>query len=126
MTRVTELLSARIPPHILPGYFSHHCPSIVAVHGLAANPDYAWVWQPKNNPPGRHGYPDKHFNWLKDLLPTEMSSASLSCRVMAFNYDSKWFMDAPKQKLSDLSNRLLDSLRNKREKVCPEPNLQRS
>ncbi|KAG6977871.1 Vegetative incompatibility protein HET-E-1 [Fusarium oxysporum f. sp. conglutinans] len=90
--------------------------SIVAVHGLAANPDYAWVWQPKNNPPGHPEYPAKHFNWLKELLPIELSSAQLSCRVMTFNYDSKWFMNAPQQRLSNISDTLLVSLRNKRDK----------
>ncbi|KAF6528366.1 hypothetical protein HZS61_008668 [Fusarium oxysporum f. sp. conglutinans] len=94
---------------------------IVAVHGLAANPDYAWVWQPKNNPPGHPEYPAKHFNWLKELLPIELSSAQLSCRVMTFNYDSKWFMNAPQQRLSNISDTLLVSLRNKRDKATGRP-----
>lgn len=95
---------------------SNHRFSIVAVHGLGANPDYAWVWNPKNNPPNRPGYPSGWFNWLKELLPTE-----LSCRVMTFNYDSKWLMNAPQQRLSNISDGLLDSLRNKRDedKVGP-------
>lgn len=92
--------------------------SIVAVHGLGANPDYAWVWLPKNNPPNRRGYPDKPFNWLRELLPAKISKP---CRVLAFNYDSRWFWDAPQQKLSSISDTLLDSLRNDREqnKVGP-------
>ncbi|EXA31563.1 hypothetical protein FOVG_17184 [Fusarium oxysporum f. sp. pisi HDV247] len=94
---------------------------IVAVHGLAANPDYAWVWQPKNNPPGHPGYPAKHFNWLRELLPNELSSAQLSCRVMTFNYDSKWFMNAPQQRLSNISDTLLVSLRNERHKATGRP-----
>ncbi|KPM42707.1 hypothetical protein AK830_g3870 [Neonectria ditissima] len=89
---------------------------IVAVHGLAANPDYAWVWQPKNNPPDCPGYPKEYFNWLKDLLPTKLSSGKLPSRVMTFNYDSTWLMKAPQQRLSNISDQLLDSLRNKREK----------
>ncbi|KFZ17155.1 hypothetical protein V502_04720 [Pseudogymnoascus sp. VKM F-4520 (FW-2644)] len=47
---------------------------IVAVHGLGATPDYAWVWLPKNNPP-----------------------------------------EAPQQRLSNISDNLLNSLRNNRE-----------
>ncbi|KAK7398580.1 hypothetical protein QQX98_012036, partial [Neonectria punicea] len=35
---------------------------------------------------------------------------------MTFNYDSKWFMNAPQQRLSNISDKLLVSLRNKREK----------
>jgi hypothetical protein len=91
----------------------NHRLSIVAVHGLGANPAYAWVWLTKNNPPGGQEYPKMPLNWLKELLPAE-----LSCRVMAFNYDSKWFLDAPQQRLSNISDTLLDSLRNIREKVA--------
>ncbi|KAH7159350.1 hypothetical protein DER46DRAFT_560375 [Fusarium sp. MPI-SDFR-AT-0072] len=94
---------------------------IVAVHGLGANPDYAWVWQPKNNPSGCPGYPAHHFNWLRELLPTELSSKQLSCRVMTFNYDSRWFMNAPQQRLSNISDKLLVNLRNKREKATGRP-----
>ncbi|KAK7418752.1 hypothetical protein QQX98_003770 [Neonectria punicea] len=78
--------------------------------------NYAWVWQPKNNPPDGTGYPTEHFNWLKDLLPTRLSSTKLPCRVMTFNYDSTWLMNAPQQRLSNISDKLLDSLQNWREK----------
>jgi hypothetical protein len=105
-----QLLSTSLPLNSLK--ISNHRLSIVAVHGLAANPDYAWVWQPKNNPPNRRGYPAEYFNWLKELLPTK-----LSCRVMTFNYDSNWFMNAPQQGLSSIAGTLLDSLRNEREEV---------
>ncbi|KAH7140444.1 hypothetical protein B0J13DRAFT_608806 [Dactylonectria estremocensis] len=113
------------PPAEYPIQILHHDSNatidIVAVHGLAANPDYAWVWQPQNNPPGRPEYPAKHFNWLRELLPTELSSKQLSCRVMTFNYDSKWFMNAPQQRLSNISDELLVSLRNKREEATGRP-----
>ncbi|KFZ13980.1 hypothetical protein V501_03452 [Pseudogymnoascus sp. VKM F-4519 (FW-2642)] len=90
---------------------------IVAVHGLGANPNYAWIWLPKNNPPDNPNYPDKPLNWLKDLLPSKLLSSKLPCRVMAFNYSSKWFLDAPQVRLSNISDNLLDSLRNNRTKV---------
>ncbi|KAK9444704.1 Ankyrin repeat-containing domain protein [Metarhizium brunneum] len=106
-----------LPPAAEPGLQILHdsdAPKIdiVAVHGLGANPDYAWVWLPKNNPPNRCGYPDKPFNWLQELLPAKISKP---CRVLAFNYDSRWFWDAPQQKLSSISDTLLDGLRNDRE-----------
>ncbi|KAK3689501.1 hypothetical protein B0T22DRAFT_440978 [Podospora appendiculata] len=85
-------------------------PWTAAVHGLGANPDYAWVWNPNNNPPGSDGYPSEWFNWLKEMLPME-----LSCRVMTFNYDSKWFMDAPQQRLPSISDTLMRSLQTKRD-----------
>ncbi|KAK5988294.1 Vegetative incompatibility HET-E-1-like protein [Cladobotryum mycophilum] len=94
---------------------------IIAVHGLAANPDYAWIWLPKNNPPGIPGYPEKHFNWLKDLLPTKLASSNIPSRIMTFNYDSNWFLDAPKQRLSNISDSLLASLRNKRVEANARP-----
>jgi hypothetical protein len=83
--------------------------SIVALHGLGARPEYAWVWLPKNNPPGRNT-PDQPYNWLKHLLPTE-----LCCRVLAFNYESRWHRDAPQQRLPSISDTLLNALRSKRE-----------
>ncbi|KAJ3494179.1 hypothetical protein NLG97_g4251 [Lecanicillium saksenae] len=89
---------------------------IVAVHGLGANPDYAWVWLPKNNPANPHGYPDKPFNWLKDLLPDEMAKDEQPCRVLTYNYDSAWIADAPQQRLSNISDILLETLRNIRDK----------
>ncbi|KAI1178823.1 hypothetical protein F4777DRAFT_63233 [Nemania sp. FL0916] len=99
---------------------------IVAVHGLAANPDYAWIWQPKNNPRDSkgqsiEGYPTKHVNWLKELLPDSLSSAQLPCRVITFNYDSRWFMDAPQQRLSNISDNLLTSLQSARDKATTRP-----
>ncbi|KAH8679338.1 hypothetical protein BGZ61DRAFT_508198 [Ilyonectria robusta] len=95
---------------------------MVAVHGLAANPDYAWVWQPKNNPADGCGYPTEHFNWLKHLLPAELLlSTQLSCRIMTFNYELKWLINAPQQRLSNISDKLLVSLRNKREKATDRP-----
>jgi hypothetical protein len=86
----------------------------VAVHGLGANPKYAWVWNPKNNPPGSKAYPAKPVNWLVDLLPQVIPQP---CRIMTFNYDSTWIFDAPQQRLSTISDELLMCLRNKREKV---------
>ncbi|KAJ5701060.1 hypothetical protein N7488_008608 [Penicillium malachiteum] len=93
---------------------------IVAVHGLAANPDYAWVWQSKNNPPDEPGYPTKDINWLRDLLPTSLSSSKVSCRIITFNYDSTWFMKAPQQRLSNISETLLQSLGKARENCGSE------
>lgn len=91
--------------------------SIVAVHGLGANPDYAWVWLPKNNPPNNPSYPNEPLNWLRDLLPPKLLSSKLPCRIMAFNYDSRWLLKAPQQRLSNISDNMLSSLRNNRAKV---------
>ena len=86
----------------------------MAVHGLGANPKYAWVWNPKNNLPGKKGYPDKEVNWLVDLFPQVISKPY---RVMTFNYNSTWHSNAPKQRLSLVSVDLLKELQNQRENV---------
>ncbi|KAK2600077.1 hypothetical protein QQS21_005163 [Conoideocrella luteorostrata] len=82
---------------------------IVGVHGLAAKPDYAWIWRPQNNRPGA-GYPQRPFNWLKELLPTESK-----CRVVTFNYNSQWMSNAPQQRASSISDELIASLQYMRE-----------
>ncbi|KFY45994.1 hypothetical protein V494_00659 [Pseudogymnoascus sp. VKM F-4513 (FW-928)] len=94
---------------------------IVAVHGLGANPDYAWLWLPKNNPPNNPSYPKKPLHWLRDLLPSKLLSSELPCRVMTFNYDSRWFLKAPQQRLSNISDNLLGSLRNNRKEATDRP-----
>jgi len=92
--------------------------SIIGVHGLGANPVHAWLWHKKNNPDDGddRGYPTTDLNWLQELLPSKLASAKVSCRVMVYNYDSGWIMNARKQRLSNISDRMLDSLRNKRGK----------
>lgn len=114
LTTPTQLLSRFLALNYLARF--NHLLSIVAVHGLGANPDYAWVWLPKNNPGDRPEYPNKPYNWLKELLPNKLSCR---VRVMTFNYDSKWFMNAPQQRLSNISDTLLHSLQNKRKEVSP-------
>lgn len=89
---------------------------ILAVHGLGANPSYAWVWQPKNNPPGRSGYPKEHFNWLKELLPTKLAQAEIPCRVMTYNYSSDWFKSDQFTRLTNMSDNLLRLLSAHRKK----------
>jgi hypothetical protein len=58
---------------------------------------------------------EKRVNWLadEDLLPAKIPSA----RIMTFNYESKWHVDAPKQRLSLCAEQLLTALQNKRKEV---------
>jgi hypothetical protein len=99
-------------------HFNTDCHSIVGVHGLGANPVHAWLWHKKNNPVDSNGrgYPTTDLNWLQELLPSKLASAKVSCRVMVYNYDSGWIVNARKQRLSNISDRMLDSLQNKRGK----------
>ena len=58
---------------------------------------------------------ERYINWLKDdnLLPGSIPAS----RIMSFNYESKWFLDAPKQSLSSCAIQLLTALDNLRKTV---------
>ena len=85
--------------------------SVVAVHGLGADP--AWAWVRKIGVEGTDQY--KKVNWLadKDLLPAKIPHA----RIMTFNYEAKWHKDAPKQRRDLCADQLLSALDNKRKEV---------
>ena|ERR1700694_4318091 len=87
--------------------------SIVAVHGLGANPD--WAWARKVNVDSGASGEGRNVNWLADpdLLPAKIPHA----RIIAFNYESKWHKDAPKQRRSLCADQLLTALDNKRKEV---------
>jgi len=57
----------------------------------------------------------KKVNWLadKDLLSAKMPHA----RIMAFNYESQWHKNAPKQRHDLCAEQLLTALDNKRKEV---------
>ena len=86
--------------------------SIVAVHGLGANPDWAWVRKVKKRD---HGGEELKVNWLADkhLLPSVIPNA----RIMTFNYESRWHRDAPWQRRSLCAIELLTALDIKRKEV---------
>jgi len=58
---------------------------------------------------------EKRVNWLtdNDLLPKMVPNA----RIITFNYESKWHVDAPKQRRSLCAEELLIALENKRTAV---------
>ena len=83
--------------------------SIVAVHGLGATPDWAWIRKV------RDGDKEVHVNWLADetLLPAKLPNS----RIMTFNYESKWLSGDLKQRRSLCAIQLLTALENKRKGV---------
>ena len=83
--------------------------SIVAVHGLGATPDWAWIRKVKT------GDQEKLVNWLVDgnMLPAKLPNS----RIMTFNYESKWLLAAPKQRRHLCAIQLLTALDNKRNEV---------
>jgi hypothetical protein len=96
--------------------------SIVAVHGLGANPKWAWVRKVRvkveaseeermNGMRVKLDDREKIVNWLADqnLLPAKVPDA----RIMTFNNESKWHADALKQRRSLCAEQLLTALDNK-------------
>ncbi|CAZ83870.1 unnamed protein product [Tuber melanosporum] len=82
------------------------CNSIVAVHGLGSNPKSAWVHKETGN------------HWLKDCLGTDLQKA----RILAFNHQSDWEVNTPRETLKGYGNKLLGELekvRGEEEKNCP-------
>jgi hypothetical protein len=75
--------------------------SIVAVHGLGSNPEWAWTHE-------------SGVMLLRDLLPKCFPNA----RIMAFNHDSKWDRDSSVKSVEHCGKELLDNL-NLVRKVCP-------
>jgi len=103
--------------------------SIIAVHGLAANPVYTWVKTIRKSEaakargsalsyllsneitrdtlPGRiTAEGDREVIWLKDLLP----DAIPDIRVLHFNYASNYILKAPKENLRSIAQRLVQAV----------------
>ena len=91
--------------------------SIVAVHGLGANPRSAWTYKP-NSPPnssywfGRSSHlgacSEEAAHWLKDFLPEKIPCA----RIFCFEYESKWLgCGLPEPSLPALGEGLLEALK---------------
>lgn len=104
---------------------AHDGNSIIAVHGLGASSERAWVrkvqfsgeagsetsdeWLAELRKPQRS---QKDIRWLQDshMLPKEISQA----RIMEFRYKSQWIWNAPRQRLTMCANSLLDCLEGER------------
>ena len=94
--------------------------SIIAVHGLAANPVYTWVKKIPNED-GDNGsvkvgrlneQGQREILWLKHLLPAILPNA----RILKFNYDSTYLRDAPKESLRSIASRLMHLIHTLRKK----------
>ena len=95
--------------------------SIIAVHGLAANPVYTWVKNVTNDVCYNGGSAKvgrlneqglREILWLKHLLPTILPNA----RILKYNYDSTYLVDAPKESLRSIASRLTHHIHNLRKK----------
>ncbi|KAL9619052.1 MAG: hypothetical protein Q9160_006307 [Pyrenula sp. 1 TL-2023] len=81
--------------------------SVVAVHGLGANPNYAWTWRGEEKPDGG---PRETANWLTEFLPEELPDA----RIMTYGYDSRWHRNAPVITMFDIANSFMKNLGDQR------------
>ena len=93
-------------------YISNELYSIIAVHGLAANPAYTWVKKIPNDDSDNNGSTKvgrlneeglREILWLKHLLPAVLPNA----RILKYNYDSTYLKDAPKESLRSIASRLI-------------------
>ena len=98
--------------------------SIIAVHGLAANPVYTWVKKVPSDGDGGDGDNNaakggrlneeglREILWLKHLLPVKLPNA----RILKYNYDSTYLVDAPKESLRSIASRLMHLIHTLRKK----------
>lgn len=90
--------------------------SIVAVHGLGAHPDHAWVRHGVAADDGRH----VDARWLTDFLPGtfQQHRPPIRARIFYFSYQSKWLGQAlSKNRLEGVARRLLDDMQHVQVKV---------
>ena len=59
-----------------------------------------------------NGKGEREVMWLKHLLPAVVPHA----RILKFNYDSKYLVNAPRESLRSLGERLANTIRNLRAK----------
>jgi hypothetical protein len=80
--------------------------SIVAVHGLGTDSRTTWVAHTDVDCDGENTR--TYVNWLSDkrMLPKVTPNA----RIWTFNYDSKWYYEAPAQRLLPLAEVFLTVL----------------
>ncbi|KAM3516472.1 hypothetical protein NHJ13051_009881 [Beauveria bassiana] len=84
---------------------------IIAVHGLGANPDYAWIRKEDTATGGLEG----SVHWLRDLLPATLrhGNPSVKARIFCFNYKSRWIgANLEKMHFARIADAMLDCIAN--------------
>ncbi|KAI0901413.1 hypothetical protein F4806DRAFT_193127 [Annulohypoxylon nitens] len=84
---------------------------IVAVHGLAADPEHTWEGVSSENDDSAANdshspYRPKKFHLLRDLLVNDFKKA----RIVSFVYKSDWLVNAPRKSPPEIGKRLLQQL----------------
>lgn len=94
--------------------------SIVAVHGLGANPDHTWS----------HAIPADSVDRFQELKPIERGPARSSmrihllrdilykdfpeARILSFVHNSRWLTDAPVKTTEEIGKSLLEEIKSRR------------
>ena len=96
-------------------------PSIVAVHGLGAHPEYTWTAKPERAPSFQESttcgtsqaWSNRRVNWLKDegFLKSDFENA----RIMTFGYNADWLLRPPMATAEQRARTLLRELKRKRQ-----------
>ncbi len=83
--------------------------SILAIHGLASNPDTAWTYKASN------------VSWLKDLLPGE--APFQHARIVKVNHKTRWVANTANMEISDYAREFLKTVRSvvrtRNHRPCP-------
>jgi hypothetical protein len=87
--------------------------SIVAVHGLGSNPHTTWL--PRSEDGSSQINPTTKPMWLRDILPQDLQSRGFRVRVLAFNHNTRWKVNALSKSLQDYAEDLLRKLDYKRQ-----------
>ncbi|KAH7215413.1 hypothetical protein DER44DRAFT_820270 [Fusarium oxysporum] len=85
---------------------------IIAVHGLGANVDWSWTWKSEADP-------GRLVKWLED--PDMLPAVVPRSRIVLYNYDSRWHVDAPKTRLQLCGEDLARSTHNFRRGTVGRP-----
>ncbi|KAK1688656.1 pfs domain-containing protein, partial [Colletotrichum godetiae] len=83
--------------------------SIIAVHGLGSNVDWSWTWKGGG----------ERVDWLQDpdMLPAKIPKS----RIMVYNYESRWHVDAPKTRLQLCGEEFIHALHSFRRGTSKRP-----
>ncbi|TVY89508.1 hypothetical protein LAWI1_G005763 [Lachnellula willkommii] len=122
-TTECDLESVPLPSSTSFEFYSNRI-SIVAVHGLGANPATTWTAKKDNiessNSQISVAQKTEYINWLShpDMLPSRIPHA----HIIAFNHDSQWYGDeAVSLRLDPLASSLLRAIIDERKECQNRP-----
>jgi hypothetical protein len=92
-----------------------HVQSIIAIHGLGTASPGTWLKTVETTSPNSGQTITSKINWLS--APNMLPATAPNARIWTFNYNSRWYFDAPAQRILPLSETLLSVVGDMREKA---------